>query len=167
MQQSNRSDSDAYKELLEALRSCGLDWVARQVQDQVRLGKPTIKSVTPSQERQSDRFADNSQEASGSGSRRKQKRSATEDYSASERLELVIEAIRTVIVDSFEIQDELINILNNKEPDMMPIMFEPEEFEDSERLELSTITIDRRKEVDRFRQLLEKLDSERGSNGDL
>jgi len=155
----------AYSELLEVLRAQGRGWVADQVQEQVRAGKPITKKVfLPQRQLLEDEEEESVSEASiesdtsaepvSSRETRREHRAATEDYSAEERLDLVIASIEAAMVQPADIERNLVDFFESMTSAPAMIRFEPDEFDDSAIFTLQRPPKDRDLSLERLRASL-------------
>lgn len=163
---SDRSSSNAYQILLETLRKHGLHWVAGQVQEQVRSGKPVTKDVSPFLAVDRIVFADEGFFPTSARKGRRQRLAATEEYSADERLELIIKAIESAVIHTAAIEAELAEFFASQADGLTPARFEPEEFDESARLEVERPSADRQASIGRLQNALSRLRREVG-DGDI
>ena len=131
-----RDPDEAYSIILETLRSHGLSWVATQVQDQVRAGKPTTRIVSPRSTPLSGRFAE---EISQPRPPRRERLAATEPYSPGERLALALDALERAVVHTADMEEEVVKFFAAERPVAPRVTFEPEEFEDTHPLEVRPV----------------------------
>lgn len=146
-----RDPEAAYSILLEALRACGLSWVAAQIQDQVRAGKPTTRMVAPRAAPTLDRFAD---EITETRRPRRERLAATEPYSAEERLALALDALERAVIHTADMELEVTKFFHSGAKTPPLVTFEPEEFEDAQRHEIVSPPASRRSGVDGLRDIL-------------
>jgi len=149
-----RAFDETYSILLDALRSHGLSWVAAQVQDQVRAGKPTTRIVAPRPAPMFDRFAE---EITQARPPRRERLAATEPYSAEERVALALDALQRAVIQTADFEEEVAKFFHSAGKTPTRVAFEPEEFEDAQRLEIATLPAPRRNSVERLRQLVNSL----------
>lgn len=148
-----RTLDEAYEALLQSMRDQGLGWVVEQVQQQVRAGKLVTKDVTPFRESYSSRFIE--ELAVGTRRRRRERLAATEEYSAEERLSLVLEAIENAVVHTAEIQDQVLQFVQDQSS-IDQVRFEPDAFEEAQAFTLSADDR-RRPQVEMLREALARL----------
>lgn len=150
---------EAYLKVLELLRSHDLGWVAAQVQDQVRAGRPVTRVVSPRPVNVPDRFA---AESSQPPRRRRERLAATEPYSAEERLQLVLDAIDRAVIQTADMEQEVLKFFNVERQTAARVAFEPEQFEDASSLELGPLTVTRSEALGRLRQVVTTMRGELG-----
>lgn len=159
----DRNPDEAYTIILEAFRTHGLSWVAAQVQDQIRAGKPTTRVVSPRPTPVSWRFAE---ELPPPRSRRRERLAATEPYSPEERLGLALDALERAVIQTADMEEEIVKFFATERPTPSRVAFQPEEFEDARPLELGAHDTSRRTALGRLRQVLAVLRTELGSDAD-
>ena len=125
----DRSASQAYELLLRSLQENRLGWVAAQVQEQVRSGKPATKYVAPYHEEDSRDFVSEDFIPSAPKKGRRQRLAATDDFSPEERLELVLSAIESAVIHTADIETELIGFFPSQNEAPADVRFEPGEFD--------------------------------------
>lgn len=141
---ADRTADEAYAIILSALREHRLSWVVEQIQDQVRAGKPTTRVVAPTPPSMSLRYAD---EASLARRPRSERLAATESYTPTERLTLALEAIERAVVQTADLEDELLKFSHAEGKTAARISFEPEDLEGIERREFGGVSTTRRQAV--------------------
>ena len=154
-----RSYSEAYLVILSLLRECGLGWVVSQIQEQVRTGKPTLKSVSTQPDVISQRFldeADNTQVIRG----RRQRLAGTEDYSDYERLDIAIAAIESAVLQTTAMEESVLDFFTSHTDGIAKITFEPDEFEETERLIIESPSETRRESTRQLKLAVNKLREE-------
>ena len=158
-----RDLDQAYSIILEALRAHGLSWVAAQVQDQVRAGKPTTRMVAPRPAAVTGLFAD---ELSQPRSPRRERLAATEPYSPKERLGLALDALERAVIQTGDMEEEVMKFFATERQTPPQVIFQPEEFEDARPLVIGSPDQARRAALGRLRQALVTLRMELASHGD-
>jgi len=158
----DRTFSEAYKVILEHLRKSGFGWVVAQIQEQVRSGKPLIKDVSPHPAIRSIQFVDEEFEATTTTKGRRQRLAATENYTDKERLEIVITAIDSLIIQTTAMQEELIDFFVGSTDDSQEIHFEPDEFDESDTLIIGYPSKKHKASVGDLKELLGMLREEAG-----
>ena len=149
-----RDPDEAYSIILEALRAHGLSWVATQIQDQVRSGKPTTRVVSPRPAPISGLFAEEVSQPRGS---RRERLAATEPYSSQERLALALDALERAVVHTADMEEEVAKFFATERTALRRVAFEPEQFDDSRALELQPLETSRRAGLVRLLQALAAL----------
>ena len=157
---SDADASEAYEALIHILRANNLEWLADQINDEVVLGK--IKSERIAVTSESALF-DATHDAIDSVSRLSVSRLpkapraeflARAEYSALEKFEIAVGAIRAVIVGAVRIQDALSETLKAANAD---ISFEPGETGDKRHSFRSNDLAAHRIAVSNLDQLLNEL----------
>ena len=100
---------EAYNSLVDILNNNGLDWVAAQVAEHIRIGKTIQKEIdTLKEERYPQLFSDDDfQSRFRKGSR--DTFPVVIDYEPRERLELLLNAIEKVVLDTAQIESEILD----------------------------------------------------------
>jgi len=153
---AERNLEEAYALVLEILRRHDLSWVATQVQDQVRAGKPVTRVVAPRQATMLERFAEELPEPRRT---RRERLAATEPYSASERLSLALDAVEHAVVETAEIEGEVIQFFGTDSKGAGRVIFRPEEFEEAPGFELRALP---RRRLDALAKLRQSVATLRG-----
>lgn len=141
----------AYSLILEALRVHRLSWVAAQIQDQVRAGKPTIRVVAPRATPMSNLFVE---EVSPARPPRRERLPATEPYSPDERLALALDALEGAVLHTADMEREVISFFRSEIVSPTGVAFEPEEFEDTPRFEIETFSESRNNALAKLREVI-------------
>ena len=160
---SNRTLDETYSLLLDMLRQQGLEWVAAQVQDQVRAGKPAKRRVALRPASEQDLFVSDSARIR---SPKREVLAATEPYSARERVACALDAIEHVATHAAEMEAELTAFARGSRLSSKEVVFVPDEFEDAPRTGFGALTRERADAVANLRRLLSQLREEVGSHGD-
>jgi hypothetical protein len=160
---AQRDLDEAYNEILDLLRRHELSWVVGQVQDQVRAGKPATRMVTPRSAPVSDLFAG---EVSQPRRQRRERLAATEPYSASERLRLALEAIERAVIQTVEVQREVVEFFDSEGIAGTGVAFEPEQFDETARFEIRALPQSRMDALTQLRSAINALRSEVAQHGD-
>ena len=159
---AERTISEAYEIILEHLRKRGFGWVVEQIQEQVRSGKPLIKDVSLQPGIRTGLFADEKFEIKTTAKGRRQRLAATENYTDKERLEIAVTAIESVAIQTTVMQEELAAFFASSMDEPQKILFEPDEFDETDSLVLERPSKERRESVDGLKELLEILREEAG-----
>lgn len=154
--------NEAYRIILEHLRKSGFGWVAAQIQEQVRSGKPLIKDVSPHPATSSIQYIDEEFETKPSTKGRRQRLAATENYTDIERLEIAINAIDSLVIQTTAMQEELIVFFATSMDGSQMILFEPDEFDESDALTIKYPFEKRKASVNDLKALLDMLREEAG-----
>jgi hypothetical protein len=110
-------DADEYsRRISDVLRQNGFGWVVDQVEAQIADGKPSYKQVSERYIPQDDMFAVRAPKS------RRASLVTSEPYSATERLEIILQAIRSAIVHRFDLEDSVLSHLGG----IHEIEFRPE-----------------------------------------
>lgn len=159
----DRTADEAYATILSALREHGLSWVAEQIQDHVRAGKPTTRVVAPTPSQTSIWYA---QEALAPRRPRSERLAATEPYTPAERVSLALQALERAVIETADLEDEILKFSHVESKAPVRTIFEPEELEDAERREFGVVPTARRQAVAQLRQAVEALrrEAERGDH---
>ncbi len=100
---------EAYDTLVEILNNNGLGWVASQVDEHIRIGKTIQKEIeTLKEDRYPQLFSDDVYQSRF----RKGARDTfpvVEEYQPRERLELLVDAIEKVVLDTAQIESEVLD----------------------------------------------------------
>ena len=148
-----------YEALVRELEKLGFDWVVNQVQEQIRSGKLVEKVVAPFSGRRVGR--EEVYEIEFEPYERQRSRTklvATDAYSPSERLELVVAAIEFVVVHMARLEQELQKLLAD-DHDLNGIRFEPDDLDDSMGFEVE-VDQERLRFVETLRSALEDVKRE-------
>lgn len=127
----------AFERIIEKLREVGLTWVAIQVQDEIRGGKPYIKEVRP--------VVDNRRRSGGTflpldvneQRGKKQKLAATEEFSPGERLEILLGAVEAATVVTSALSTSVLQFFSKGGEIEPSICFLPEEFDEAKAFSLT------------------------------
>ena len=150
--------TEFYNALLAGLRDKGLEWVASQVQEQVRSGKLVSKKVSPFIENPRELFTLGSVLSAGKG--KPQILISTEEYSAEERLEIAVDAIEAAVVHTAKIEEHLVKFVEEELESEHPLSFAPDQFDDSEPREVIRPSAEREQAVREVMKALARLRSE-------
>jgi hypothetical protein len=113
-------DDAAYRrEINEVLRRHGFAWVAEQAEAQIAEGKPSSKQVS---EREVPRAAADPMFRVGLPKRRRASLITSEPYSESERLDILLQAIESAVIQRADIEAAVLNQLS----EITSIEFQPE-----------------------------------------
>ena len=134
---ADRTASVAYELLLSTFRQQGLDWVADQIQEHVQAGLSIDKSVTSS-----DVVLLKAQELDGPALERQPRRSlkrglTTRPYSAEECLDIAIDALEAIAVQTTEIEKHIADFFEEESGVSAEARFEPDELDRSDALVFS------------------------------
>lgn len=163
----DRNPNEAYRMLLDALREKGLAWVAEQVQEQVRSGKPVTKDVSPYRETDSMIFATEGFVPGTSTRGPRQRLAATEEYSPEERVDLLIDALEAAVIHIADIEAELIDFFDSQVDGPAQIRFEADQFDDAPSLETERVAANRSEALQGLRSALLRMRREMGRDGHL
>lgn len=146
------SYDEVFGHLLEIMRKHGLSWVAAQVQEQIRDGKPVTKSIEKSklttyQLSVLDEPVQKPRKALSEVA-------AVEEYSPSECILVAVEALEHAVVHGAEIRREVHEVLHKKLLSNVPVRFEPEALEEAEPFALEPPDQDHQAAIDKLKQLL-------------
>ena len=118
------TEAEAYVELIEALRGSSVPWIADQIEDEVERGR-TVSKTVDSIERDAERGKSDSQAdllypgepppARPSRGRPRQKMTSTVAYTPEERFLIALHAVRTVLVDTVDMEAEALGNLRQAE----------------------------------------------------
>lgn len=153
----DHSASNAYELLLSAFREYGLDWVVDQIQEHVQAGKSIDKSVI-SQDVVRSEVLDLDGSAPERPPRTSRKRGlTTEPYSAEERLDIAIDALEAIAVQTTEIENHLADFLEKETGGPAIIRFEPDELDRSDASTVSRPSSSRTQNLKDMKSLISKI----------
>ena len=147
-----------YEALVRELERLGFDWVVNQVQEQIRSGKLVEKVVAPFSGRDVGRGHYPIEFEPYERQRSRTKLMATDAYSPSERLELVVASIELVVVHMALLEQELQKLLTD-DHDLTGIRFKPDDLDDSIAFDVE-VDQERLRFVETLRSALEDLKRE-------
>lgn len=149
------SHNEAFMHLLEIMREHGLSWVAAQVQEQIRDGKPVTKSIEKSQLTMYQLSI--LDEPVRRPRRALSEVAAVDEYSPSECILVAAEALEHAVVHGAEVSREVHEVLHKKLLSNVPVRFEPEALEEAEPFALEPPDQDHHVAIDKLKQLLQTL----------
>jgi len=151
---------EAYHTLETALKSNGLEWVTVQVAEHIRMGKTIQREIdTLTEDQAMNRYLSNEFQYQF----RKGPRAtfpAVVNYEPHERLELLINAIEMVVIDTAQIESEVIADFKSKWNNHLGIQFFADEPGLEPRSLTSEISKSRLENSSRLRELLDLLKKE-------
>lgn len=116
---SEEDDAAYRREISDVLRRHGFAWVAEQAEAQIAEGKPSSKQVS---EREVPRVDADPMFRIKPPKRRRASLITSEPYSESERLEILLQAIESAVIQRAEIEAAILNQLT----EITAIEFQPE-----------------------------------------
>jgi phage gp29-like protein len=113
---NNEDAMETYAELATILREFALDWIVEQVEDDIRTGKAEQKRATVSSDRR-QALAENWRVAPPSSAKiprrkptREEEFTALRDFSATERLEILIDATDRALQGAANLESQLLSM---------------------------------------------------------
>lgn len=151
----------AFERLIKILNDNGLGWVAEQVNEQIRIGKTIQREIETLKEGKGmPLFATVDDYSSKLTRGPKATFPVTVEYQPSERLELLINAVRQAIVDTADMEHHLVSFTEKNDETPKKIQFYIDE-PNSEPKSISAETIRlRHKNAKRLNELLASLQKE-------
>ena len=116
----------------------------------------TLKSVSTQPDVVSQRFIEESNSPQTRKGRR-QKLTGSEDYSDDEKLEIAITAIEAAIIHTAAMEESVLGFFTPAKDGVSKIVFEPDEYEETERLVIEVSTETRRKSIRQLEFAINKL----------
>jgi len=116
---AGRDDVAYWERLTSILEARGFGWVVEQAEAQIAEGKPTSKDVL---ERQSYPVVDELTFAVSAPRRRRARLITSEPYSDAERLRILLEGLRSAIVDRQRVEDAVLENVGEIEA----VIYEPD-----------------------------------------
>lgn len=111
-----------------SLQNSSLAWILDEVNETLRLGKPSIRTVTEKAQLVRDIFvvetADEFEFASGGPRSRKTRVAATEPYTKPEELQLILDAIERTAIAAADMRAEIVKNLDKRYREHPRIIFE-------------------------------------------
>lgn len=147
-----------YQNLVTALRKQSLDWLATQIEMEVAEGKTTPKLLTVFESYDGDLSVERD---AAKGRSRRVEFAHVQPFTSQEKLEILIQAVRTIVVSSGKIFSEL--HMDQRLGAYQSISFVSEAGVESLELSSSQM-IPMTAAADQLEQLLNKLDSEVSRN---
>jgi len=139
-------DDEQYRSILGILRDNKLNWVAEQIQDQVRAGKNVSKEAIESSKSIEQPINSGYAAVDTMDESRSQKKMtfvSTVDYSESEKLEIAIRAIEIITIDIWDIQNYTQTMLvPDRGENNVSIDFIPDDYDESSASGLSDFYVD-------------------------
>ncbi len=147
-----------FRRLTTVLAENGMEWVSRQVLEQIRIGKTIQREIETLKEGRNAPLFSTSDDYSSKLTRGpKATFPVTIPYQPDEQLELLINAIRQAIVDTADMEQHLINFIEEQEEAPKRIMFYSDEPNSEPKL-ISADKIETRHERSKdLNELLESL----------
>ncbi len=148
--------NQTYEALSDILKQYGLEWVTTQVTEQILLGKTIEREIETLKEDREVRMFSNQDYPSPLKKGPKATFPVPIEYKPSERLELLIDAVRCSVISTTDMEYHLIEYFESQSNNWQGIQFYGDE-PDSEPKPLDRVTVSSR--VDGSRKLKELLDA--------
>jgi len=158
---NNDECKEVFDTLIKMLNDQGLGWVVEQVQEQIRIGKTEEKEIKTLKE------ARHSPSIFELDDYRKQLKTGplatfpvAVEYGSEERLQLLIDAIEQVVVNTAQMEESFTSFFETELPNLRDIRFFSEDGTSSPREINRQSAVIRNEEAKKLKQLLEELRTE-------